>query len=196
MQIINGIAIIDNAFSDDTCKSYIEHFENNPEHHYVGNFCIGYDCTSSIDETLKTAIEMKFPIEWLSDTFNTLMIEYLEKYVGDVDWDYTSLWYHGSRYSSSKCKKYIKGVGHYNHIHQEKDGFPDLKNRLFSLLLYLNNVAEGGETVFPLHEVSVKPETGKLVIFPPGFPYLHYATMPISDHKYAINSWLEMTYEK
>ncbi|MGD2137773.1 MAG: 2OG-Fe(II) oxygenase, partial [Gammaproteobacteria bacterium] len=57
-------------------------------------------------------------------------------------------------------------------------------------LLYLNSVAEGGETLFFHQNVAVKPEAGKLVIFPAGFTHVHKGQRPISNDKYIINGWI------
>jgi prolyl 4-hydroxylase len=38
-------------------------------------------------------------------------------------------------------------------------------HRFFTILLYLSDVAEGGETYFPNIDLKVKPEKGKLVFF-------------------------------
>ena len=66
----------------------------------------------------------------------------------------------------------------------------------FEIMLYLNDVEEGGVTNFPLQKKSVKPKCGTLVIWPAGFPYLHNGEMPISNNKYIITTWLEYVYEK
>lgn len=41
----------------------------------------------------------------------------------------------------------------------------NLKQRLRTLIIYLNENFEGGETVFPLLKKSIKPMTGSLLIF-------------------------------
>lgn len=38
-------------------------------------------------------------------------------------------------------------------------------NRISTLIIYLNDVEEGGETVFPLLQIKVKPERGSAVYF-------------------------------
>ncbi len=50
--------------------------------------------------------------------------------------------------------------------------------RLFRPLIcitFLNSDYLGGELVFPKHDVIIKPETGKLLIFPAHFTYPHIA---------------------
>ena len=45
------------------------------------------------------------------------------------------------------------------------DNGKGLAKRLFTILIYLNDDYEGGETKFPLSNLTVKPEIGKLLIF-------------------------------
>ena len=37
--------------------------------------------------------------------------------------------------------------------------------RYATVLVYLNNVADGGETIFPLQKIKVRPQKGKAVVF-------------------------------
>ena len=53
-------------------------------------------------------------------------------------------------------------------------------------LLYLNDVEEGGETEFLQGEYIVKPEVGKMVIFPSCWTFPHSGKIPISSDKYIL----------
>ena len=61
--------------------------------------------------------------------------------------------------------------------------------RIFSAVLYLNDVEEGGETRFTRFDVSVKPKQGRLLMFPANFAYEHEALAPISEEKFAVVTW-------
>jgi predicted 2-oxoglutarate/Fe(II)-dependent dioxygenase YbiX len=61
--------------------------------------------------------------------------------------------------------------------------------RIFSALLYLNDVDKGGETYFNYFDVSISPKAGRLVIFPADYIYMHEAKPPISNDKFAIVTW-------
>lgn len=61
--------------------------------------------------------------------------------------------------------------------------------RVFSSLLYLNNVDEGGETYFNRIDLSIKPQAGTLIMFPANYVYLHEARPPISNDKFALVTW-------
>lgn len=61
--------------------------------------------------------------------------------------------------------------------------------RIFSGLLYLNDVEEGGETYFENFDVSVQPKEGRLALFPADYVYLHEAKTPKSGEKFALVTW-------
>ena len=62
-------------------------------------------------------------------------------------------------------------------------------NRYLVFLWYLNDVAEGGETVFPDLDVSVKPKKGRLLMFPPYWQYQHAGLSPKSGDKYIVSAY-------
>lgn len=62
-------------------------------------------------------------------------------------------------------------------------------SRVISALIYMNDVAEGGETRFTLFDESVRPKRGRLVIFPSNYAYVHEALAPISGVKYSMAVW-------
>ena len=52
------------------------------------------------------------------------------------------------------------------------------------------HVEHGGETEFLHQSVRVKPKTGRIVIWPAGFPYAHRGNPPLSGEKYILTSWM------
>lgn len=62
--------------------------------------------------------------------------------------------------------------------------------RLFAMILYLNDVDEGGETEFPSHSIKIKPETGKVLIFPCNYLFPHQGNVPISGPKYIATAFV------
>lgn len=61
--------------------------------------------------------------------------------------------------------------------------------RLFSAVLYLNDVEEGGDTRFTRFDISVQPKAGRLVMFPANFAYEHEAKPPVSNEKFVVVTW-------
>lgn len=90
---------------------------------------------------------------------------------------------------SFMIQRYEKGVGKYVY-HNDYDMEYDAKRyRVITFLWYLNTVEEGGETEF-WGNFKIKPEKGKLVLFPAAWPFPHRGIMPISSNKYIITGWL------
>jgi hypothetical protein len=50
----------------------------------------------------------------------------------------------------------------------------------FTIVMYLNDNYEGGEIVFPDHNISIKPKAGSLVMFPATSNFVH-KVMPITS---------------
>lgn len=92
-------------------------------------------------------------------------------------------------------QKYVAKTGNFGHWHSEHYPHPsDPKqkslHRTLLWLVYLNDVAEGGETDFFYQQASIKPSQGSLVISPCGFTHTHRGRTPISNDKYVLASWV------
>ncbi|HEY0099683.1 MAG TPA: 2OG-Fe(II) oxygenase [Pyrinomonadaceae bacterium] len=68
------------------------------------------------------------------------------------------------------------------------DTIPGDDYRYFTVLCYLNEEFEGGQTTFPALNYSFKPRTGAAIIFPA--TYLHCAEPVTAGEKYAVVTWL------
>jgi hypothetical protein len=90
-------------------------------------------------------------------------------------------------------QKYKKNIGKYVYhtdfsLHEKIEK----SYRLLTFLWYLNDVENGGETEF-WNKYKIKPEKGKLVLFPASWCYPHTGKMPVSSDKYIITGWLYIT---
>jgi Rps23 Pro-64 3,4-dihydroxylase Tpa1-like proline 4-hydroxylase len=65
-------------------------------------------------------------------------------------------------------------------------------DRVVAMVLYLNDVAKGGETEFFHQEIKVTPRAGHLVLFPAGWNYMHCAHKPESGNKYIISTFIKI----
>ena len=92
-------------------------------------------------------------------------------------------------FTNLKIQKTLPTEGyHLWHVEHNK-GFQS-EPRAFVFSIYLNDVEEGGETEFLHFSKRVKPKTGRIVIWPAGFPYVHRGNPPLSGEKYIITSWM------
>ena len=86
-------------------------------------------------------------------------------------------------------QKYTKNIGKYIYHNDFRIESAEKKYRVLTFLWYLNTVEEGGETSFG-EDLKIKPEMGKLLLFPASWTYPHAGKMPISSDKYIITGWL------
>jgi len=90
---------------------------------------------------------------------------------------------------SFMVQRYTKQKGRYIYHNDFHSDWHNKKYRVITYLWYLNTVEEGGETEFwGTH--TIKPETGKLLLFPASWTFPHRGKMPLSHDKYIITGWL------
>jgi len=92
-------------------------------------------------------------------------------------------------FTSLKIQKTLPSEG-YHVWHIEHGRHFNNQARAFVFSIYLNDVEEGGETEFLHFSKRVKPKTGRIVIWPAAFPYLHRGNPPLSGEKYLLTSWI------
>jgi hypothetical protein len=94
-------------------------------------------------------------------------------------------------FDTFQIQRYRKNVGKY--IYHNDWNWKIINNnnsyRVLTYLWYLNNVEEGGETEICV-DLKIKPEIGKLIIFPASWLYPHCGRMPISNDKYILTGWI------
>ena len=68
--------------------------------------------------------------------------------------------------------------------------------RFLAFFIYLNDVEEGGETHFTNLQKTgtyipyqIKPKRGRMLMFPPLWPWYHAGLKPMADKKYLLHSY-------
>ncbi len=80
--------------------------------------------------------------------------------------------------------------GEYYHWHID-GGSHDFSHRQLVAIWYLNNVAgPGGETEFLFQDIKIKPELGKLILFPPFWTHEHRGITLEKGVKYIATTWI------
>ena len=64
-----------------------------------------------------------------------------------------------------------------------------LRYRFVSAVLYLNTVAQGGETEFRYQNRKIPAQEGTVVLFPSGWTHIHRGCPPRSGSKYVLITW-------
>ena len=110
----------------------------------------------------------------------------LEKYKQDVKVHKKAL-PEKSAWEEIRIKRYRAGRG--NFLDHVDVGDYISARRFLVFFVYLNNVAEGGETEFPTLDLQVSPECGTILVFPATWTFLHRGNVPISNDKYILGSY-------
>ena len=124
----------------------------------------------NINEYLR---ELKNNPQFSSDNFRLINVNYLSE-------------------DTYQIQKYVKGEGKYIYHNDFCVHWDRRQYRVITFLWYLNTIAEGGETEI-LGEILVKPEAGKLLLFPACWTFPHRGKMPISDDKYIVTGWFYLS---
>jgi predicted 2-oxoglutarate/Fe(II)-dependent dioxygenase YbiX len=116
--------------------------------------------------------------DWLYRKFDRKINQILKPFVNQM-WQLNL-----TEHMGSQIVRYRPG----DHYIAHKDSGLDLDHRHFTVIAYLNDGFEGGNTYFPHLDYSTKPETGKLILFPSY--YVHRAEPVLRGEKYVFISWL------
>ena len=115
------------------------------------------------------------------------LIRHLDTYKNDVKLDPIQ-WPKDFNFEFLKIKRYTPGEGRFlphvdgSHIGSAK--------RFMVFLIYLNDDFKGGRTIFNLTGKTVEPKTGKLLMFPPHWPWLHEGELVEDNYKYFLGTYL------
>ena len=187
----DGIEEYKNTYEKEFCDEIIRHFEVMSER----------DVTYKQDNIIKNQDE-RLVFDWAHTQgqyhYDFSLCNYFYKKLHEV---YTTEYMEkysmlkNSEQHSAKGMSVQRNNPHqgYHTWHQESADIGS-STRVVNYMLYLNDVAEGGETEFLYQGKKIKPEVGKLVIFPTNFIYPHRGNPLYKGSKYIITGWY--TYDK
>jgi hypothetical protein len=177
------IKIYNNVLSDTICQEIINFFDTNSDK----TFKFDHDWRRSECMTILNNL----PNNLINEVTKTIR-EYFDKYKNEIN-------YNGGSGSLNFCNllespnllKYNNNADLPEHFNLHSDNWSiDSSTRQVSVILYLNDVEDGGETDFPYYNLSIKPKKGTLLMFPSFFNYSHLANQPKSNCKYVIVTWI------
>jgi hypothetical protein len=87
--------------------------------------------------------------------------------------------------------RYEPSIDRPDHFHDHSDAWDvSSATRQVSVIAYLNDVAQGGETVFTCFDYSQRCEKGTVLLFPSSYLYHHLARPPESGPKMVAVTWI------
>jgi len=194
--VIDLVYINTTSISRELCNDMINLFEQE-DTKYDGLTLSGLNkkLKDTTDFTIPRGVDKWNKINGLltKELFNNV-IEYVKKYNNKVNETYEIFNAKYLTVESLQVQKYNKNAGKYLYHDDAVCNFKEKKMRVLTFLWYLNDVDEGGETEF-WSKYRIKPEAGKLILFPASWTFPHAGMVPISNDKYIITGWLWQHYD-
>ena len=175
-----------NALPDFLCDAMVERFEQTRQDQYAGRLGQNRGSDQSIKKTTDIFVSGDDKPHW-KDVDNNLhrslalaLREFREAYPY-FKGPFKDMGYNLQRYQA----------GEYYHWHID-GGSHEFSMRQLVALWYLNDVPvdAGGTTDFLFQKISVQPEKGKLILFPPFWTHEHRAGLIKSGVKYIATTWV------
>lgn len=197
------IYIKENSLDPEFCDKVIEYFNNHEEEQYDGVLSSTLGNEETTEKNKKDTIDLNntisnvspnsewFPIQRvLINEVKTNINEYFKKLDPENNIFFFDKNFKNRIYLETLLMhKYKKNEGKFSY-HNDFLYLPKKrKYRIFNFMWYLNDVTEGGETEF-FGSYKIKPEKGKMVIFPSEWFFPHTGKIPISDDKYIVTGWI------
>lgn len=198
----NYFYINKNSLSIELCKEMIKLFETEQFDKYEGVVAGGLnkDVKDTIDFQIPTKNVNNKP-EWtkIRTLLDKELTNNVKKYVKDINESITieeenssqkyRLFDESITFEVMQMQRYTKNKGRYVYHNDFRSDWMAKKYRVITFLWYINDVEEGGETEFWASH-RIKPEAGKLLLFPATWTYPHRGMMPISNDKYIVTGWI------
>ena len=171
------------AVSDDLCAKIIDCFERDPARKPSRVVVAGGATAHEYRSGTQLALNRDSP-EWealfmaIVPALRSTMEQYMAKYRGIRELVEAE----GLDCTVPMIERVDPGQGFDWHY----DATRTTTNRVAAGLLYLTSVAEAGETEFD-GGPKVKPERGKIVIFPPYWTHFHRGVTPARETKYVLS---------
>jgi hypothetical protein len=183
------------TLTPELCEKIIRRYEDEKDKHAGVT-------SSGLNTAIKDSTDYRIRLNTNSELWKDVDVElynilkiYLVQYIDSLnrqfypDDDYRFFKKHILSENGFQLQKYTKNTGKFVYHHDFSADYQRYRHRVIVYLWYLNTVDEGGETEFLGGKYSVRPERGKLILFPATWTYPHMGKMPISDDKYIITGW-------
>lgn len=173
----------ENALAAEFCEDTIQRFESNPQDQYQGRIGQLADQDSSIKKSTDLVVSGK---QHWHDVDRALF-----KSLGIAIREFRAQYpYFNGPFKDMGYGLQRTDPGEYYHWHID-GGSHDFSHRQLVAIWYLNDVeGPGGETEFSFQDVKIKPEVGKLLLFPPFWTHEHRGVTLDAGIKYIATTWV------
>ena len=199
------IYINNNSLSSELCRDLIQMFEEEETGRYEGVTFEG------LNKNVKDTTDFIIPDNQKLNKINKLLHKeiqnnikiYLDQLNNKTDFENKNQNTNYNKYKifektkflnkNFMMQRYLKGKGKYIYHNDFAINYENHSYRAITYLWYLNDVEEGGETVF-FGDYKIKPKSGTLIFFPASWCYPHTGKIPLSSNKYIITGWLYVNF--
>ena len=173
--LADHVMVFSGALAPEHCQLLIQRFESSPDLE-VRQVADGYSfCQLDITEHWPDKSQILVP----------LFLSYFNRYQLALN---ARFWPLSFSFEHLRMKRYLPNGRDFFPLHVDVMGQVAAR-RFITAFIYLN-APEGGETVFPSLDISVPPEPGKLLAFPPLWLFPHAGLAPKSIPKYILHTYL------
>lgn len=187
MELNELIQVYDYTLSSEVCKNAIRLFNEHEVETLDNNGrpkFTQFNLTQFIDDNEEHKDDWK-DLGILQNALIESSHYWVQKYMDDVD---CRRWFPPrSQLEQFRIKRYKAGSDDRFDMHVDVGDHPSAK-RFLSVFWYLNDVSEGGETVFH-NGPTIKPKEGRMVVFPPMWCFPHEGRPTISNDKYIVSTY-------
>ena len=175
---------VEDALPADLCDEMIARFEANPEQQHDGRIGQGEDLEQSIKRS--TDLRISGREEW--NDVDATLFKSLGRAISALAIEYPFFAVNRLQDKGYQLQRTNEGEFYHWHI----DGGPgEFSQRQLVAIWYLNDVeGPGGTTDFGIQDISVKPQRGKLVLFPPFWTHIHRNAQLEKGVKYIATTWV------
>ena len=174
---------IHDALTRDVCRSIVQRFEAHKEHHYDGR--IGQLQTK--DQSIKKSTDMTVSDKPEWKDVDRLLFRSLANALQAVRGRFP---FFRGRFKDMGYAIQRTNAGEYYHWHID-GGSHEFSYRQLVVIWYLNDVSgPGGETEFHYQGVKIRPEAGKMLLFPPFWTHEHRGVTLKQGVKYIATTWV------
>ena len=172
-----------NALARDICVEMIARFERYSDEQYPGR--IGQ--TMQLDDSIKRSTDLVISGKQHWQDLDRELFRSLNRALSEFKQYYP---FFAGPFKDNGYALQRTDAGEFYHWHID-GGSHEFAIRQLVALWYLNDLdGEGGQTEFSYQEISVQPEAGKLILFPPFWTHLHRGKTLQSGRKYIATTWV------
>jgi hypothetical protein len=185
------IGIYTGLFTSEYCDAVIDHFKYvKSMGHTMDRSNHGAQAHEIQDEQYYTHEEFDSSIRTRNSQINNMYYAGLDRCLEDYIQKYSSLKI-GQQVKIFANKIQETKVGGGFHAWHSENSRMDNDHRVLAVMVYLNDVQNGGETEFLYQHKRVQPKKGTVVMWPAHFTHLHRGNPPLSNTKYIMTGWYE-----